>query len=282
MKVSSLICKRHIPCGTLCLGSLMRCAPDASLTLFEDGSLSDGDVEKLQSDLSPARIVRRAEVDEQMNTLLARHPHCRKYRDEQPVGLKLFDIPFLTDGDSVYFDCDIFFFRAFDPEALLVAARDRFVFMLDINEGYSGSLARLVWRYQMKMASKINAGIIAFPRALHDLDFIEWFLSIPEFQAIPHMAEQTCFAAMAGMRCDIVAPRQVGCVTRKTVGPGDYVALHFIANQKARLSEFLMNSTKEENAPPVKLLLDPPRLLNARRILMHVIGRRIFPSTLNH
>ena len=261
--------------GILCLGSLARCIPGGSLTLFEDGTLTDADVAELHERLGPEKIVRRAEMDGLMDTLLARHPVCRKYRDAQPFGIKLFDIPHWLRNGGLYFDSDILFFQRIDLADVVEAARDRFVFMEDVTQGYSGSLWSLAWRHRLKLPSKINAGILAVPANLHDLDFIEWFLSVPGFHAIPYLVEQTCYAAMAGMRCAIVDPRQIGMITDKTKGPDGRAALHFIAHQKGRMAEFSKYMAHMETGPPVRLALCEPRILGLNRILMHSIGRRL-------
>jgi hypothetical protein len=113
------------------------------------------------------------------------------------------------------------------------------------------------------------------PRAFYDLDFIEWFLSVPEFRTLPTLVEQTCWAALVGSNpVKLLDPRQVHCASGPPAVSSETVAVHFIAHHKNFVAE-CRDLPAEDVADGARALrLVPATRLNLRGALEHSLGRR--------
>jgi len=276
MKIVTLTCQRDLPVALLCLDSLRRyCADLESLTVYEDGSLSDAGMESLTEALPGIAVVGGAAMDESVAPLLAQRAACQSFRRENPLALKLIDIPLLAPPDALFFDCDIRFFRRFHCEALTAAQSTHFIFMEDPSQGYSARLLDLTLKHRLAMPSKVNTGAWSVPRAFYDLDFIEWFLAVPEFRVLPTLVEQTCWAALAGSRpVALLDARQVHCAAGRPVVADETVAVHFIAEHKRYVADCRDLSPEPAVKEPRALRLGPAERLTLRRALAHTLGRR--------
>jgi hypothetical protein len=200
--VSCLVCHSHVQLALTCLGSLKRCSANpVSLLLHDDGSLTDDDVARLESELAPARVIRRKESDEQMAEHLKHRPVSAAFRQETCMGLKLFDSVFYnTDPIYIYVDTDIFFFRPFKDLFTLPDAQTHAVFMHDsIENTYSFRSWDLALCPRIPLPRQVNAGLCAMRREKYDPDFIEWFLSKRRHARNRHhgVPEQTAWAVLA-------------------------------------------------------------------------------------
>lgn len=271
MKAATLICRRDLHTGLVCLESLRRgCANLESMMIFEDGSLSDPEADQLAHELSPATVIRRSELDAQAEQILKPFPRCRAFRQENPLGLKLFDVPLRFGSQGLFFDSDIFFFRRVDFSAVMEALGKDFVFMRDPNQGYSARLVDLVIRNGLPMPSHVNTGIIGIPPDGHDLEFIEWFLGKPEFRLFPQIVEQTCYAALAGKRCVLLDSSQIACCRDEGEPSPELAALHFIGHHKRGLVQFVRKrKSAAADETPVQISVKRAGRLHFGRILAH-------------
>ena len=82
LSVKTLLCHAHVPMALKCLASLVRSSRESvELVIHDDGSLTGPDLDALREKLPVAAVVTRAEADERMRSLLARHPACARFRD---------------------------------------------------------------------------------------------------------------------------------------------------------------------------------------------------------
>lgn len=276
MKIVTLTCQRDLGMALHCLDSLCRyCTDLESLTVFEDGSLSEAGAEALAQTLPGVQVVRRDAMDDGSSTHLAGYPSCQSFRRKNPLALKLIDIPILAPTDALFVDCDIRFFRPFHCAELGAVRSTHFVFMEDSAQGYSARLTDLTLKHRLRMPSKVNTGILSVPPGFHDLDFIEWFLSVPEFLTLPTLIEQTCWAALAGAHPVVLLdPLQMHCATGAPSVGSETVAIHFVTGHKQHVAACRDLPKESTFAPARALRLVPAERLTLRHMLAHSIGRR--------
>jgi len=237
-----------------CLGSVRRlCRDPFEFHIHEDGSLTDGDVGRLQHALQPRRFFMRAEADQRMAELLKSHPACRKIRAEQNYGLKMFDTVLLSE-DPLYFllDSDVLFFRTF--KGMWKMPKDvGAIFMQDRLEGYSLRSWQMLMSPKVRLPSRANVGAVCFRREQYDIDWLEWFLAQPRHYGKPFVIEQTAWASMG---------KRVGCrkyddeqvVVMRSDKPVPSVAGHFTGATRHLLGEFQLRSLAASGLePPVEL-----------------------------
>lgn len=252
--VRCLLGHKHVELTVTCLGSLLRHSRDAvALYLHDDGSLTDEDVQRLTSALAGAIIVRRPEADARMAEVLRRFPHSAKFRLRSAFGLKLLDTVHLSAGDTfAYCDSDILFFRPFRNFYALPDACDS-VFMADHDDAYSVRSWGLLASRDLRLAQRINSGLIALRRTSYDPDRIEWYLSQPAHHAKPYFVEQTCWSMVAmATRGRTWSMKQVVMAHPGMTINEDVVAVHFVGMHRALLPQYLSPSQATTNSSPVE------------------------------
>lgn len=173
-------------------------ADPVRLVIHEDGSLTGGDKERIETRLPGTRILQRRDADAIMAEKLASHSNARSFRDGSVWGLKLLDVVLSEPGLCFYVDGDIRFFRPFRGLFADGAARGRCVFLRDTAwQSYSVRPWHLLDRRGLSVASGINTGLTLCDPAIFDLDFVDWFLGQPDWRVIPAWTEPTCWAALA-------------------------------------------------------------------------------------
>ncbi len=200
-----------------CLGSLLAMAArPLRLVLHDDGTLDASARERLTDQLGPTcEIMDRHEASERVGESLRGYPRCSRFRNEHLFGPKLFDVPLLSRGRTVYCDADILWTRPCDCPAYFEGSSTAFVVMRDLKESYAVSFNRwpLLRRYGIRLASRVCAGLISFDLGAYDLDHVEWLLGLDEqfdlFGGFRFWAEQTIYAALAARAgCSWVDPRE--------------------------------------------------------------------------
>jgi lipopolysaccharide biosynthesis glycosyltransferase len=193
--VHSLLCHRDVEMALTCLGSLLRFSLEPiQMVIHDDGSLTCEDKSRLLNELKYTKIVSRNEADELMNQQLYNYPNCRRYRTDSVFGLKMLDIPLMSQENIAYCDSDILFLRPFRELFYISDPTVSALFMQDTQEPYSLSFKGMI-KSGSKLASRVNAGLIFIRKGTYDLDFAEWFLNAEEFKFIPYFTEQTFWAA---------------------------------------------------------------------------------------
>jgi hypothetical protein len=257
VRVRSLLGHEQVTTAVACLGSLLRQSVDRiELVLHDDGSLTESDQEDLRAALETIRILPRQEADERTEELLARHPHCRAFRQSNPLGLKLLDVMLLEKREALaYCDADILFLRPFEGLFRFSAPKIDAVFMADRSCAYSVRSWDLLLERRLRLAARVNSGIVHFRSRAYDLDRIEWFLDRwRRAPRTPVWAEQTVWALLGGAVSTHLYDS--GQVAFPTAGPPvskATAALHFISPLRERLAAFLDESPLQRDVEPVVL-----------------------------
>ena len=275
--VRTLLGHRDVELAAHCLATVAQCSADpVKLVIHEDGSLTAADVIRLGEALPGVRMLRRAAADAIMHEKLAHHPQARKFRDSSVWGLKLLDMALVEPGDCYYLDSDIRFFRPFRGLFCRQALAGRSVFLRDtVWTAYSIRPWHLWGRRRLRVVEGINTGLSLIDRALYDLDFVEWFLTQPDWRVIPAWTEPTCWAALA-VRANghAVDPTQIlnlypgATVTAGTVGA------HFLSAYRAQFTTALQSAVAA-NEPPVHVSCLPLRPLGSLALGWNQLGRKL-------
>ncbi|MEA2693635.1 MAG: hypothetical protein QOJ16_3022 [Acidobacteriota bacterium] len=236
--VSTLLGHAHVEMALLCLGSLLRdSAEPLRLQVHDDGSLTAEDLERLAAGLGEPAVIGRREADLRMEDLLGPRPASRAFRRANPLGLKLLDAALLAPGGELAFcDSDVLFLRPF-VGLFDLPKGDGALFMRDPQNAYSVRSWHLLREPRLRLAARVNSGVIAFRTRLFDLDLVEWFLGRPEYRFAPVWGEQTAWALLGqAAGCRLLDPARVGFpVPGQEPSPGT-VALHFVSPRRALLA----------------------------------------------
>jgi hypothetical protein len=240
----------------LCLGSLLaRSAEPLRLQVHDDGSLTEEDLERLAAGLEGPAVVSRREADERLADLLGPHPASRAFRRENPLGLKLFDVALLAPGGELaYCDSDVLFLRPFSGLFSLPEGAGA-LFMCDPQNAYSARSWHLLREPRLRLAARVNSGIVAFRTPLFDLDLVEWFLDRPEYRFAPVWVEQTAWALLgqpAG--CRLLDPAAAAFPLPGREPDEGTVALHFVSPRRALL-EPLARALESRAVPAVPIAI---------------------------
>ena len=279
--VHTLICKRDLAMGRVCLASAVEAsARPLRLWVHDDGTLGEADWDELRAALPGATFVPRAQSAPLVEAALSARPHCRAYRAQQPLSNKLLDIPLWAFGNPQtldaggalhYLDSDILLFRRYSG---LFENGPTPIYLQQDDQGYAGPLLGLAGCGERELPSGCNTGLFRLPRACYDVDIVEWFLGRGElWSAFPGLAEQTCLALLMGATgAQVVSPRQIACSgVEVSVGPAT-VAVHFMSFVNAQFEGWGEAAARARaKEPPVELQLQGIRKLTRA----HVVGRKV-------
>ena len=247
-EVHTLICHNDIEMALSCLGSLVKYSADPLRLVFhDDGSLTSEDEYILSKNFASSGVVWRKDADDFMNESLKNYPNCQKFRDENIMALKLFDISLYATDKIAYCDTDVLFFRPFRG-LYKFHENESAIFMMDHQEAYSLYPWQLLGPNKLNIVSRLNAGMLFVKKESFDLEFIEWFLSNVRFRSIPVWIEQTCWAALAyRISCRLWNPELLRVITKKTVIPDVLVAGHFARSVRCKMRSFLQGDLIEND-----------------------------------
>jgi hypothetical protein len=173
------------------------------ITLHDDGSLHDCDLEHFRRIFPGIRILRTRDVEERMTGVLSNYPRCRDYRNLMPHGLKCFDIPeFCEASRYLMIDPDLLFFR---PPLEILQWVENFSdsscwFNKDFQDPSPLPPAQAMADFGVPLWPCVNTGLCLLQRGVvRDLDSMEKWLGHPALQN-PKMqwrVEQTLLALCA-------------------------------------------------------------------------------------
>jgi len=197
VRCKTLLGHNNLDFSIECLQSFIRYSGHkVLLEIFEDGSITEADEEKLLSSLKNSVVVKKAERDVQLAAILAKYPACAAYRNSTNFSQKLFDVMLYDNQDVFYIDSDIYFLQKF----LLPKFDEMPVFMYDNQNAYSFSPIDLL-RINIPAFPNVNTGVFYFPTHLFDLDFIEQLLNDEvisrSFKKCSNWSEQTIWSLLA-------------------------------------------------------------------------------------
>lgn len=283
IEIKTLLGHAQVDTSCTCLGSLLKyCKDPIRLTIHDDGTLTPSDLDKLSHYLANPNFISREIADKKVLPLLEKFPACIKYREQNALGLKLFDVSLLQSSDSpLYFlDSDVLFFRPFRLPPQI--EKNSAIFMQDSQQAFS----LLPWDIKpfgsIEAIGKVNTGFITIWAENVDLNYIESILSNPRlsnstFQKRRQWVEQTCWAALATQLSSTyllnsnqvsIAAENMGAVT------SDLVATHFVSTYRGKLKSYLDYQPEDLDAECI-LQVQKAGNVSALDILTTEISRRV-------
>ena len=274
MKLHSLACHSAVEMALRGFASLARCSDQPlHFVVHDDGSLTADDSSRLRAMLDEVTIVERRAADAAVEERLSRHPLCRRFRQGNPLALKLLDIPLLADGDVAICDTDLFAFAPFAGLFEFPAADVDGVFMPDTQNAYSMRPWHLV-ASGIALPSHVNTGLMLFRRSRYDLDFIEWFLArqFNVYRRLPGWLEQTCWAALAHRgRCLLYEAAQVRVIRGEScLDDGELLIGHFTADIRGLWGR---TEPRSSSTHITRVRTTPATALSPARLAAEQIGR---------
>jgi hypothetical protein len=277
LKLHTMAGRKHIDLTIRCLGSFVRYYDQPiHVIVHEDGSVRPEDAERLQRAIPGSSFVFKKDADPVVNEFLARYPACRKLRDNLVFGLKIFDIQILEDGPELsYTDCDIVLVRPVSglfrlPEPPGAGG----VFMKDPRQAYCLTLGQLAHNRRLRLADKLNGGLLHFRRASFDWDLVEWFLTHEEYAVHPYWKEQTAWSVLAAAtRSWFWCEDSVRVITRRTDLTEKVAVAHYVSNFRELLS--LVPVDGNEGKAPVAVEIRPFGECTHARYAADLVHRRI-------
>jgi hypothetical protein len=173
------------------------------ITLHDDGSLLNGDLENFRRIYPEIRIIRLKDANERMAKVLSDFARCQDYRNRMPHGLKCFDIPEFCEAQRyLMIDPDVLFFKK--PLEILQWVENfsdtSCWFNKDFQEPSPLPPAQAMADLGVPLWLCVNTGLCLLQRGVvRDLDSMEKWLGHPALQN-PKMqwrVEQTLLALCA-------------------------------------------------------------------------------------
>ncbi|MGI4020710.1 MAG: hypothetical protein ACRYFA_04330 [Janthinobacterium lividum] len=260
-----------------CLQSFLHHSCDEiHLQIFEDGSITAADEEKLLSSLKNSVIVKKQERDLQLDHVLANYPACRQYRNITNFALKLFDIMLYDDQDLLYIDSDIYFLKKF----VLPKLDEMPVFMFDTQNAYSFTPIDLL-KINIPVFPNVNTGLFYFPKNLFSLDFIEALLNDKvinkSFNNYINWSEQTIWSFLAAKS------RSVSYFDCNQIIMADFalktdpetIAIHLVYYFRTHIKQLRLLPSADENPCAIININVHSAYLNKMDFAMEKIVRKI-------
>ena len=220
--VHTLLGESTLEFSLTCLPTLIRYSSDPiRLVVHEDGSLTEPGRDALCAAIPGVEFIDRKRADDEVACRLKGYSRCLAARAANLMFLKLFDVSLLERGELLYCDSDILFLRPF--RGLFGSRSDRYpaIFMTDVKEAYSVRPWQLKPVGRIRLAGRVNSGLMRTNPEVLDLDFIEWLLERMGGQSVwerrSYWNEQTCWAALGDRTgCGLWDRRRVVMASRQT------------------------------------------------------------------
>lgn len=203
VEVHSLLCSAHLDMYLWSLRTFLHYGQGGcALVIHDDGSLTDADCAQLLRQVPWARIIRRAEGDQQIVPKLAGFPACITFRATNVWGIKLLDVNLLTDAAKLLLlDSDILFFRSADELKAAMISSEEMVF-------YNHERGNTFYSAQPGLVAALgdvidgfNAGFMGWPRSFVDLpaceEILAWLAALPPEIKRGVYNDQTVYALIA-------------------------------------------------------------------------------------
>lgn len=166
-----------------------------ALCIHEDGTLTSEVRDILTTHFVGARLITRAQADDEVVPLLSEFPHCQRFRRENNLSLKVFDLRHYARSSRVLLlDSDVLTYEK--PEVLLESLHDASTpnrFNRDIADAYTSDRDALSKEFGFEVVPRFNSGVCTIRMESMRLDWIEEFLSSPLLDGHFWRIEQTLF-----------------------------------------------------------------------------------------
>jgi hypothetical protein len=240
---------KHVALAAQCLGSLVSSSQEpVHVIAHGDAGATEEDKEAFLARVPDTTFILKKDADGPVNEFLARYPACRRLRDNLVFGLKIFDIQLLgSDENLAYSDCDILFLKPFtDLFKMPPDPRAAGVFMFDPRQAYCLSPVQLLLTPRLRLANRLNGGLLYFRREAFDWDLVEWFLRHDQFRIHPYWKEQTAWSALAAhTHCWMWSERQVRVVRSERDFEDEELAIaHFVSSYRWLMQKLPAEATQ--------------------------------------
>lgn len=276
--VRTLLCHKDIKTGLKCLSSAKASIIEGvKFEIFDDGTLTGEDSASLSESLKDVRVIPKKERDALIKERLSPFPFCSKFREDFPLGMKLFDCSLFEEPAWVnYLDSDIFFLRKVKR---LFSSTSNSLFMEDVDNAYSLRFPSFI--LAPPIIVKLNSGIMRFPASMLNLESLEKILSnrwiYSDLVKTPAWAEQTCFGMLAAtVPTQLIDPRD-GIVVSKNFKSGmevGAVLIHVVSSYRSLLNE--LSSRGLEDSEPKEVKAKSARTLTALSYIFTFLRRLRF------
>ena len=235
MKYASLVCSSHVEMAVRCLSSFVRRGKIRYLYIFDDGSMSKGDIQKLKIIPCNIRFVSREECKETVTKKLKGFDHALGYRKEHAFGIKLVDIPIYLNQSFLYTDTDIMYYRDFSLKNI----KDKdIVFMCEHNTSYSVDYKDQFFCDPIRLVKNLNAGLLYVSEGAYAIDKVNKFLGNNKYKKREWLIEQTAWAYLAAAcNSGYWSPSQVAIANERGDYSDNVIAVHYISTHRGRLEK---------------------------------------------
>jgi hypothetical protein len=226
--------------------------------VHDDGTLPTGDAELLSNLLPNCRVLLSSETNPQVAHALNHHPLCLQCRNLHPLARKVIDMPLLaSQAKLLSIDTDILFYRK--PRRILnwmTETDSTCLFLEDVKDGCLLNPDQTVRLFGVKRDPRVNTGIVAVPKKIMSIDFLEECLDKANLLTRDcWYIEQTLYAIAASVygRVELLPqeyfmalepPCPEGAVARHYMGANRHL---FYSEGLARLKRIMRNSSGSRN-----------------------------------
>ncbi|MEL6720105.1 MAG: putative nucleotide-diphospho-sugar transferase [Bacteroidota bacterium] len=260
--VYTLLCERDYEMACRTLPLLVQFLNDQQeLFILGDGSLSPSTVDSFSEISERIRVITLQERNESVLDQLQQYPNCIAYRNKFPLGYKLLDLALLNKQQAntrfIFTDSDIIYIRNCEP----YFQQNRDVYLRTDQIKLSIRLQHALLKYRWKIPYKFNSGYFSYDAKKFDLDFVEYYLGLPEINNIPWLTEQTCWALLFGKLPISYYPdeSQFVCQEKFEALKESTLAVHLIANLKSKVKEWSEEAKNLQNHEPEQLRFSPTK-----------------------
>jgi hypothetical protein len=211
------------------------------LVIHLQGDVSRRAIVRLHRHFPAARVIAQAEADAAVETWLRSRGLVRLLaaRQRTPFMQKLTDFPVLSESTHLLtLDSDVLFFRF--PAELVIAAHapsTMSLFQRDPESTYNISEERALSELGIRLAPKVNTGIMVSPRESLDLQSCEKYLGHPDVARPTGWIEQTLHALCASAHGRVTYLPDSYLVSLATdVNLGSLVARHYAGPSRPLLT----------------------------------------------
>ena len=168
-----------------------------ALAIHDDGTLTDEIRQTLRTHFPAARLINRAQADEQARARLKDHPRALDFRLTNHLSPKLFDFPaYLQSERMLLLDSDVLFFR--EPTALLERIENPNYRLnstnKDVSDAATVNAETVREQCDVELMPCFNSGLGVIHRDSLNVEWIEEFLALPNIRGYFWRIEQTLYA----------------------------------------------------------------------------------------
>ena len=145
--------------------------------------------------------------------------------------------------------------------------------MRDLLQGYCLRSTQLLLTPRLKLADRVNGGLLYFRRTAFDWDLVEWFLTNDQFAVHPYWKEQTAWSALAAAtRSWMWSEKQVRVVASERDFDDELAIAHFVSNYRGLLEKAPVHSLLATQ--PTKIHLVPGGECTSTKLFVDELRRK--------